>query len=74
MNYYINMHKCTYPAAVILGAFFILSFSLSAQADNFGSGSNTFSIAFVDVVSRFLYPRNFCFFYFLFFPLSLLLP
>ena len=49
MNYYINMHKCTYPAAVILGAFFILSFSLSAQADNFGSGSNTFSIAFVDV-------------------------
>ena len=49
MNYYINMHKCTYPAAVILGAFFILSFSLSAQADNFGSGSNSFEISFVPI-------------------------
>jgi formylglycine-generating enzyme required for sulfatase activity len=43
------MNKCTYPAAVIFGAFLILSFHLSAQADTFGSGSNSFEISFVQI-------------------------
>ena len=43
------MNKYTFPAAVILGAVFILSFHLSAQADTFGSGSNSFEISFVQI-------------------------
>ena len=45
----IFMNKYTFPAAVILGAVFILSFHLSAQADTFGSGSNSFEISFVQI-------------------------
>ncbi len=43
------MIKNSFPSAVILGAVSILSFSLSAQADTFGSGSNSFEISFVQI-------------------------
>ena len=44
-----QMSKYTFPSAVILGAVSIFSFSLSAQADTFGSGSNSFEISFVQI-------------------------
>lgn len=44
-----QMSKYTFPSAVILGAVSILSFSLSAQANTFGSGSNSFEISFVQI-------------------------
>jgi formylglycine-generating enzyme required for sulfatase activity len=47
INYW--MSKYTFPSAVILGAVSIFSFSLSAQADTFGSGSNAFTLNFVQV-------------------------
>jgi len=43
------MNKYAFPSAVVLGAVSILSFHPSAQADTFGSGSNSFEISFVQI-------------------------
>lgn len=42
-----NWH--TFPSAIVLSAVSILSFYSSAQADTFGSGSNAFTLNFVQV-------------------------
>ncbi len=44
-----HMNKYTFPSAIVLGAVSILSFHSSAQADTFGSGSNSFEISFVQI-------------------------
>jgi formylglycine-generating enzyme required for sulfatase activity len=43
------MKKYAFPSAVVLSAISILSIHPSAQADTFGSGSNTFEISFVQI-------------------------
>ena len=43
------MNKRTFPSAIVLGAVSILSFHSSAQADTFGSGSNSLEISFVQI-------------------------
>ena len=43
------MNKYSFPSAIVLSAVSILSFHSSAQADTFGSGSNAFTLNFVQV-------------------------
>ena len=44
-----HMNKYSFPSAIVLSAVSILSFHSSAQADTFGSGSNAFTLNFVQV-------------------------